>query len=96
MGVSSLTQEIDRLILDEQVLTLSMRWRRDMLGLRNITERDLNKSYRFAAYKQHTYLEFGYMGPRNRRPLPSCVVWRIRDKFPDPLGNYTDYLPTRI
>uniref|UniRef100_A0A8C6M833 P2X purinoreceptor 7 intracellular domain-containing protein n=1 Tax=Nothobranchius furzeri TaxID=105023 RepID=A0A8C6M833_NOTFU len=38
-----------------------------------------NREFHFAAYRQFT------------RPIPSCCVLRIREKFPDPFGNYTGY-----
>ncbi len=88
-------QEVDTLVLNPQVLTQLMRWRRDLLGLRNQPIPDLNRAMRFAAYTQHTFMRYGYLGPDNRRAVPSCVVWRVRDAFPDPLGNYVDFIPSR-
>lgn len=84
------------LVLNPLVLNQTMRWRRDMMGLRNQAANDLNKSMRYAAYTQQTYMEYGFLGRANRRPAPSCIVWRIRDAFPDEHGAYVDYVPTRF
>ena len=45
--------------------------------------RTSNKSYRFAAYKQFIWFVYKRLGRGNRRFIPSCVVWKIREPFPE-------------
>ena len=40
------------------------------------------RSYRKAAYRQFIVWQNGYLGPGKRQPVPACVVWAIRDRFP--------------
>ena len=50
-----------------------------------------NRSYRFAAYKQYVMWVYGWLGKKKRIVIPSCVVWNIRKKFPDPMGHYVPF-----
>ncbi|XP_057294324.1 uncharacterized protein LOC130622854 [Hydractinia symbiolongicarpus] len=48
-------------------------------------------SYRFAAYKQYIWWVYGRLGIGYRKPIPSCVVWVIRNKYLQPDGVYVPY-----
>ena len=41
-----------------------------------------NKNFRFIAYKQYLSWSYGYLGKKNRKPLPNCAVTVIRPTFP--------------
>ena len=43
----------------------------------------------FAASKQYIWWMFRHLGKRNRRVIPSCVVWTIRKLFPEANRQYT-------
>lgn len=45
-------------------------------------------SYRKAAYRQWILWNHGYLGRANRRVVPSCIVWAVRDRYPAPLGTF--------
>lgn len=47
--------------------------------------------YRYHAYRNYIGIMYGYLGRRNRRVIPACVVSYIRRKWPDPAGVYTGY-----
>ena len=36
-------------------------------------------------------LRFGKLGKGNRRVVPSCVVWAMRDSFPSATGIYMGF-----
>uniref|UniRef100_A0A803JMB7 Uncharacterized LOC116408826 n=2 Tax=Xenopus tropicalis TaxID=8364 RepID=A0A803JMB7_XENTR len=50
------------------------------------------RGLRKAAYRSFTAWMYGYLGGNNRKPIPSCVVNKIRESFPDPNGRYTGFL----
>ena len=87
---------MEPLILNRLALHLQMMQRRDNFGLHAQTIQDINKSFRHAAYRAYIYWIFGRLGAGNRQVVPSCVVRRIRETFPDPAGHYTGYMPNRL
>ena len=46
------------------------------------------RSYRYAAYRQFSWLIYTKLGRYNRRIIPSCAVLKIRETFPEADGNY--------
>lgn len=87
-------QEIATVVLDPLVLGVARAYRNDMLG--GGRQIEPNKANRHAAYRQFVLWHYGRLGNRNRRAIPSCVVCRIRDTFPDPFGIYVGYIPGRL
>ena len=49
------------------------------------------ESYRKAAYRQFVMWQHGYLGRSNRKVLPSCVVWSVRDHYPAPDNRYPGF-----
>ena len=50
-----------------------------------------NRSIRFAAYKQFVWLVYKKLGKGNRRVISSCVLWKIRETFPEENGSYIPF-----
>ncbi len=42
-------------------------------------------------YRKVAEMLFGNLGKGNRRPLPACAVWYIRNLHPSPTGNYCGF-----
>ena len=86
---------MDRLVLDPKVLAIGQRYHRDMLGMHNQQIDNYNKSMRNSGYRNFILWRHRRLGAGQRRVIPSCCVWRIRDEFPSPGGQYTGFIPGR-
>ncbi|XP_041849327.1 uncharacterized protein LOC121645082 [Melanotaenia boesemani] len=90
----SLLPHFTQYCLDEGYLRIHRQYREDITGLGSIKEPgDDNREYRHAASRHFILWQHGVLGRGSRRGIPSCCVSRIREKFPDPQGQYTNYIP---
>ena len=56
-----------------------------------LEENTSNRSFRYAAYRQFIRWVFKHLGKGNRRVIPSCSLWKIREHFPEPDEEYVEY-----
>ena len=93
----SMLPHMDAYIMQGGVLRLARRIWNDVraVGDRPASGED-NKQFRFAAYRQFVVWQYGALARGHRVVIPSCCVWRIRDKYPDPLGQYVGFLTRRL
>nr|NP_001079810.1 uncharacterized protein LOC379500 [Xenopus laevis]AAH54320.1 MGC64596 protein [Xenopus laevis] len=50
-----------------------------------------NREFRKAAYRLFTRWIHGFLGPKHRRPIPSCVVRKVRNIFLEHNNRYTGF-----
>ncbi|CAG2233523.1 unnamed protein product [Mytilus edulis] len=75
-----LVTQLSQIVPDRDV---AMRYRNDVID--ELPDQDYNRCHRHTAYH-------GYLGAGNRTVIPSCCVWAIRDRFPDPSGQYVGFI----
>uniref|UniRef100_A0A8C5MLY1 P2X purinoreceptor 7 intracellular domain-containing protein n=1 Tax=Leptobrachium leishanense TaxID=445787 RepID=A0A8C5MLY1_9ANUR len=59
--------------------------------LRSVSQME-ESDFRKTTYRAFTMWVYGYLGPRRRRPIPSCVVQHIRAAFPSPDNIYLGFI----
>jgi hypothetical protein len=89
----SLSDRVTKL-LDPDVLEI-------MIGLRFRDKTDYSdlkpESFRFCAYRNLFVLTYGRTRAKmERKPLPSCLVLRVRRQYPDPNNHYTGFKVKRM
>ena len=90
----SLLPHFTQYCLDEGFLRIHRQYREEITSLGHIREPgDDNREFRYAAYRHFIFWQHGSLGQGNRTVIPSCCVCKIRDKFPDPQGQYTGFIP---
>ena len=84
----TLSSRFTKLCLDPDVLELCIRNTSD---IRNYREDNSTRALRKAAYRQFILGRHGHLGKGNRRVCPSCVVLKIRERFPSVIDVYMGY-----
>lgn len=93
----SLLPHADIYILNEGVLRLARRIWNDIRAREDPPNPgEDNKQFRHVAYRQFVVWQYGALGRGNRIVIPSCCVWKIRDKYPDPHNHYVGFIPRRL
>lgn len=82
------SSRFSKICLDPDVLELCIRNTSD---IRNDSEDNSTRAFRKAAYRQFILARHGYLGKGNRRVCPSCVVNKIRKRYPSLTGIYMGY-----
>ena len=59
-------------------------------------EANKNKSLRHGSYRMFIMWVHKKLSAGDRRVIPSCCVWKIRNEFPDEFGQYTGFKPSKF
>lgn len=51
---------------------------------------------RFAGYKQYTWWIHNRLGKGVRKVIPSCALWKIREKYPEASGSYVPFMESKM
>lgn len=82
------TELFESTVLDLNVLNVAILNRSDIF----VESPDYSpSSYRKAAYRQFVLWQEGRLGRGNRKVVPSCVVWAVRNHYPAPDGLYLGF-----
>ena len=80
--------QIHHLVLNESAVVTAINASRLALHERQWTYP--NNTMRITAYRQYIYYTIGHLGKGVRVCPPNCLLWAIRDKWPDNVG-YTGF-----
>ncbi|XP_058889160.1 P2X purinoceptor 4-like isoform X1 [Acipenser ruthenus] len=83
----STSATFSRLVLDRQTLESVLLYRGPLLDLSQA--HTSTKWLRHCAYSQYTQWRFGDVEPGSCAVIPSCSVWKIRERYPSVEGQYT-------
>ena len=81
-------QDVKLVYLHREVLRVAANARGDLLANE---DKDVCRSCRYTGYRNYIYQKYGSTGKGNRKVIPSCVVWAIRDRYPDPNRVYVGF-----
>ena len=81
----------EQIVLDEHTVYVALINNADWLNLPRIFTA---AKMRNTAYRQYILWFWGKLGYKNRKRIPSCIKWHIRDRYPEADGNYTGYKDT--
>ncbi|KAM8927163.1 P2X purinoceptor 7-like [Pelodytes ibericus] len=80
-------------LVSREHLTALYRFGNSFRRVRFGSAEDMKESdFRITAYRAFTMWIYGYLGRRNKRPIPSCAVRRIRSHFPKPDKTYLGFI----
>ena len=80
--------------INRSVLTVCILDRNDFYGDEDGDEAFSPANYRKAGYRQCILYRHGFLGRGNRKVVPSCAVWKIKDNYPAPDNRYLGFRPT--
>ena len=78
----------ERVVLDEHTIEVALINNADWLNLPHTFS---PAKMRNTSYRQYILWFWGKLGYKNRRRIPSCIKWHIRDRYPEEDGNYVGY-----